>query len=133
MNVETQIESYLTTLRLHLGPLTIAEREEIVREIGAHVRDSAEQSSIPVETVLARLGSAEALAAQYRDGVLIRKASRSSSPLLLLRATLRLATKGIFGVFIFLCSIFGYSLGVALVVAAFAKSIVPRHTGGPNP
>jgi len=42
MNPEMPIQSYLTTLRLHLGPLTLAEREEIVREIAAHVRDSAE-------------------------------------------------------------------------------------------
>jgi hypothetical protein len=43
MTPEMQIDSYLTALRLHLGPLTIAEREEIVREITAHIRDSAEE------------------------------------------------------------------------------------------
>ena len=58
MTAEMQIDSYLTALRLHLGPLTIAEREEIVREIGAHVRDSAEETGASIETVLARLGPA---------------------------------------------------------------------------
>ena len=129
MTAETQIDSYLTALRLHLGPLTIAEREEIVREIDAHVRDSAEESGASVETVLARLGSAEELAAQYRDGLLIRKASRSLLALVLLRAALRLATKGIFGIFVFFCGVFGYSFGAGFWSVALAKMIVPSHTG----
>src|SRR5271157_229814 len=109
MTAEMQIDSYLTALRLHLGPLTIADREEIAREIGAHVRDSAEQSGSTIEMVLARLGPAEALAAQYRDGLLIRHASRSISPLVLLRATLRLATKGAFGIVVFFLGLLGYA------------------------
>lgn len=129
MTAEVQIDSYLTALRLHLGPVTIAEREEIVREISAHVRDSVEETGASVETVLARLGPAKDLAAQYRDGLLIRKASRSLSPLVLLRATLRLATKGVFGIVVFFLSIFGYSFGVGCVGAAVAKTIVPAHTG----
>jgi uncharacterized membrane protein len=129
MNPEMQMESYLTTLRSHLGLLTLAEREEIVREIEAHVRDSAEEPGATVETILARLGPAQELAAQYRDGLLIRKASRSFSPLVLLRASLRLATKGVSGVFVFFCSVFGYSIGAGLIFVALAKSIAPAHTG----
>ena len=129
MNPEMPIESYLTTLRLHLGPLTLAEREEIVREIAAHVRDSAEESGASVEAVLARLGPAEDLAAQYRDGLLIRQASRSFSPLVLLRATLRLATKGISGIVVFSCGVFGYSMGGGLVLTALLKPIFPANTG----
>ena len=129
MTAETQIDSYLTALRLHLGPLTIAEREEIVREITAHIRDSAEESGASVESVLDRLGPADKLAAQYRDGLLIRQASRSFSPLVLLRGALRLATKGAFGIFVFCCAILGYSSGVVFVFAAFAKPFFPAHTG----
>ena len=129
MTAETQIDSYLTALRLHLGPLTIAEREEIVREINAHIRDSAEESGATVETVLARLGPVEELAEQYRDGLLIRKASRSISPIVLLRAALRMTTKGVFGIFVFTCGLFGYSFGVGFLVVAFAKIIAPAHTG----
>lgn len=129
MTAEMQIDSYLTALRLHLGPLTIAEREEIVREIGAHIRDSAEESGTSVETVLARLGPAEELAAQYREGFLIRKSSRSISPLVLLRGALRLATKSVFGIFVFTCGLFGYTFGAGLLFVALAKTIVPSHTG----
>lgn len=129
MTNEMQIENYLTALRSHLGPLTIAEREEIALEIGAHIRDSAEQSGTALTAILARLGTAESLAAQYREGVLIRQASRSFSPLVLLRATLRLATKGVFGVVVFFLGIFGYAIGGGLVLTALVKPILPGNTG----
>lgn len=48
MTSEMQIGNYLNTLRSYLGPLTITEREEIVREISAHVRDSAEVPELPL-------------------------------------------------------------------------------------
>ncbi len=129
MNAELQVDRYLTTLRANLPSLTIAEREEIVREIKAHVRDSAEQSGASVEAILAGLGRAESLAAQYRDGGLISRASRSLSPLVLLRATLRLATKGIAGIVVFFLGLFGYALGGGLVVTALVKPILPANTG----
>src|ERR1035438_5764003 len=125
MTNQMQMESYLATLRLHLAPLTLGEREEILMEIAAHVRDSAEQSGASVETVLARLGPAEALAKEYRDGLLISRASRSFSPIVLLRATLRLATKSVSGIVAFLLSVFGYSFGAGFVIIAFSKMIVP--------
>lgn len=129
MTTELQLDNYLTDLRLHLSPLTIADREEIVREIEAHVRDSAEESGSTIEEVLARLGSAETLAAQYRDGQLIREASRSLSPLVLLRATIRLTSKGLSGILVFFLGLFGYLIGGGFVLTALAKCIFPAHTG----
>ncbi|MGA2085894.1 MAG: hypothetical protein ABSG60_10280 [Terracidiphilus sp.] len=129
MTTETQIENYLTALRLHLGPLTIAEREEIVREINAHIRDSAEEPGASVESVLARLGPAEELAAQYREGFLIRQASRSISPIVLLRGTLRLATKGVFGILVFFLGLFGYMIGGGFFLTAVIKVIFPANAG----
>jgi len=129
MTVDTQLETYLTALRLHLGPLTLAEREEIVREISAHVRDSAEETGATVEAILARLGPAQELARQYRDGLLISQASRSISPIVLLRATLRLATKGVFGILVFFAAIFGYAFGGGMVLCGILKPIFPQNTG----
>jgi uncharacterized membrane protein len=129
MTQEMQIESYLTALRYHLGPLTIGEREEIVLEISAHMRDSAEEPGASIASVLAGLGPAEKIAAQYRDGLLIRRASRSFSPLVLLRGTLRLATKGVFGILVFFLGLFGYAIGGGLVLTAIIKPILPAHTG----
>jgi uncharacterized membrane protein len=124
-----QFDTYLSSLRSHLGPLTLNEREEILREISAHIRDSVEQYGASVETVLSRLGSAEQLAAQYRDGLLIRRASHSISPLLLLRAALRLATKGISGTIVFFLGLFGYLMGGGMVLVACVKPILPANTG----
>lgn len=129
MTQEMQIENYLTALRQHLGPLTIGEREEIVLEIGAHIRDSAEEPGASIESVLGRLGPADKIAAQYRDGLLIRRASRSFSPLVLLRGTLRLATKGVFGILVFFVGLLGYAIGGGLVLTAFIKPILPSNTG----
>ena len=129
MTETMQFDTYLSSLRGHLAPLTLTEREEILREISAHIRDSVEQSGAGVDAVLARLGSAEELAAQYRDGLLIRRASHSISPLLLLRAALRLATRGASGIVVFFAAIIGYAFGGGLVLSAFAKCIFPAHTG----
>lgn len=124
-----QIGTYLASLRTHLGPMTIADRDEIVREISAHIRDSVEESGASLETVLARLGPADQLAAQYRDGLLIRSASRSISPLKLLRGALRLATKGVSGVIVFFVGIIGYAIGGGFVLSGMIKPILPAHTG----
>lgn len=129
MTAELQIENYLTALRLRLGPLTIAEREEIIREINAHIRDSAEESGTSVEAVLARLGTADELAAQYRDGLLVSRAIRSNSPLVLLRAALRLTTKGVFGIVAISAAVFGYAIGGGLVLSGLSKTIFPANTG----
>jgi hypothetical protein len=124
-----QIDTYLSSLRSHLGPMTIGDRDEIVREISAHIRDSAEENGVSLETVLARLGPAEQLAAEYRDGLLIRSASRSISPLKLMRGALRLATKGAFGVIVFFVGMLGYAMGGGMVLSGMIKPIFPAHTG----
>lgn len=129
MTEELQIEEYLSSLRDSLAPISLSEREEILREIGAHIRDSAEAPGASTATVLQRLGPPELLAAQYRDGLLVRQASRSISPVLLLRATLRLATKGVFGTLVFFSGMFGYAMGGGLIMTAFLKPILPAHTG----
>jgi uncharacterized membrane protein len=129
MTETIQIDTYLSSLRIHLGPMTLSERDEIVREISAHIRDSAEESGVSVEAILARLGSAEELAAQYRDGILIRQASRSISPVLLLRGALRLATKGISGMVVLFVGMVGYLIGGGCVVTGLLKGVFPAHTG----
>jgi uncharacterized membrane protein len=121
-------EAYLADLHTQLAPIPLAEREDILREISAHIRDAAE-SGTPLETVLARLGTPAQLASEYRDGQLIRTASRSVSPIVLLRATLRVAAKGITGLVVFCAAIFGYSVGVTLLLTGILKAIFPAYTG----
>jgi hypothetical protein len=126
---QIDIDRYLDALRVQLGPMALAEREEIVREISAHIRDSAEQTGTGIEAILARLGTPAELAAQYRDGVLIRQASRSISPVRLMRGALRLATKGAFGVIVFFVGLLGYAMGGGMALSGMIKPLFPAHTG----
>jgi hypothetical protein len=129
MIAEQQIDTYLSSLRSQLGPMTLDDREEILRELGAHIRDAAEQPGVSVAEVLARLGPPKELAAQYCDGLLIRRASRSLSPLTLLRGSLRLAAKGASGIVVFFAGVFGYLIGGGMVLSGLLKPIFPRNTG----
>jgi uncharacterized membrane protein len=122
------IAAYLAALRSHLAPITLSEREEILREIAAHIRDSFEAGT-PIDTVLARLGPPAELAAEYRDGQLIRAARRSVSPVTLLRATLRLATKSVTGIIVFFFAFFGYITGGAMVIGGVLKPFLPDRIG----
>jgi hypothetical protein len=129
MIAEQQIDTYLSSLRSHLDPMSIGERDEILRELTAHIRDAAEQPGASVAQVLSRLGPPEELAVQYCDGLLIRRASRSRSPLTLLRGSLRLAAKGASGIVVFFAGVFGYLIGGGMVLSGLLKPVFPAHTG----
>jgi len=123
------IGNYLADLRSRLAPITLAEREEILREIAAHIHDSIEFNGLPAAIVIARLGPPQQLAADYRDGALVREARYSISPMLLLRATLRIASKGFAGMVVFFCGLVGYLTGLSFLVAALLKPFFPGQTG----
>lgn len=121
-------QAYLADLNAQLAPIPPSEREEILNEIAAHIRDSVEVGT-PISTVLAGLGTPSQLAAEYRDGQLIRAASHSLSPVKLLRATLRIAAKGVTGILVFFAAIFGYAFGVGLFLTGLLKAFFPAYTG----
>jgi CubicO group peptidase (beta-lactamase class C family) len=126
---ELQIDNYLSKLRESLSDRSVADREEIVREISVHIRECAQQPNSSIDGILKRLGSAESLASQYGNDLLIRQASRSISPVLILRATIELAKRGIEGMVLFLGALLGYALGAGFVVTAILKPIFPHQTG----
>ena len=124
-----RIEQYLSSFRAALYSTPEPQNGEIVREITAHIRDAAEESGATVSAVLARLGPPEALARQYGDGALLQTARRSLSPLLLLRAALRLATKGLLGIVVFCCALSGYLTSAGMILSALAKPFFPTAIG----
>lgn len=126
---EVQIDDYLSEFRKCLPAMSIMDREEIVREISVHIRESAQEPCGSVDEILQRLGSAESLASEYRQNHLIQRASRSVSPLLILRATLELAKSGVEGFAVFVAVTVGYAFGGGLLLTAILKPIFPRHTG----
>jgi hypothetical protein len=126
---ELRIDNYLSRFRESLPEMPVADREEIVREISVHIRESAQEPDSSVDEILHRLGPAENLASEYGNDCLIQRASRSISPLLILRATLELAKRGVEGLAVFLGVMTGYALGGGLLLTAVLKPIFPRQTG----
>jgi CubicO group peptidase (beta-lactamase class C family)/uncharacterized membrane protein len=126
---ELQIDNFLRKFRECLPNMSVADREEIVREISVHIQERTQEPNSSMAEILKRLGSAESLASQYGHDLLIRQASRSISPLLILRATLELAKRGLEGFALFLGVLSGYALGGALVLTAILKPIFPRQMG----
>jgi hypothetical protein len=128
-STELQIDNYLRKLRDCLPNMSVADREEVVKEISVHIRECAEQQNNDIDSILGRLGSAEELAEQYGQNLLVRHASRSISPLLILRATLELAKRGTEGFVLFLVAVTGYALGGGLMLTAILKPVFPHQTG----
>ena len=126
---ELQIDNYLRKFRQCLPSMSIADQEEIIREISVHIRESAQEPNSSVDEILHRLGPAEDLASGYAQDRLVERASASFSPLLILRATLELARKGVEGFAVFLGVITGYAIGGGLLLTAALKPIFSRQTG----
>ena len=129
MTPETQINDYLAQLRTALKGMTVTEREDIVEEIHMHIRERMGDPAANLDAVLAGLGPAHELAQQYRTGLLVQRAQRSISPLVILRAALRWATTGVAGFMAFVIAIVGYATGVAFLLLALMKPFFPANTG----
>jgi uncharacterized membrane protein len=120
---------YLQALRSHLKSLPAETREEILLEISSHIQESLTQPGATLDEVLTRLGTPERVASAYRDNILLARARRSFSPIVMARAILRLATKGVFGFIVCVCATIGYCFGGGFVLVALLKPIFPNHTG----
>ncbi|HWY22839.1 MAG TPA: hypothetical protein VNX26_16545 [Candidatus Acidoferrum sp.] len=124
-----QVDNYLSKLRKSLPHMPVEDREEIVREISAHIRECTQEPHNSIDNTLKRLGSPERLASRYGHDRLMRRASRGFSPVLILRVTLALARRGAEGFALFLGALVGYGMGGGLVLTAILKPIFPRNVG----
>jgi len=129
MTPETDVNDYLAQLRQALNGMTLSEREDIVEEIHMHIRERLDDPAAKLDAVLAGLGPAYELAQQYRTGVLVQRASRSISPVVILRAALRWATTGVEGFVVFVIALVGYFTGAGFLLLALAKPLFPANTG----
>jgi uncharacterized membrane protein len=129
---DNYIETYLSRLADALAAVAPPERDEIVREIRAHIQDSVSSAPDPdaaADRVLRLLGSPEELAERYTTESLLTRAGHSFSPWLLLRTSWRWAKLGIMGTTTFLVALFGYTIALGLTVAVFLKPFMPSKIG----
>jgi uncharacterized membrane protein len=127
------IESYFDALSTRLSDLPQANREEVVRELRAHVMDRLEQITRPSDddcrTVLKALGTPEEIARQYRVELLLKRSAWRISPWGMLRTLSRWALTGVQGYIVFVVALLGYTVGVAFYLTALLKPFFPRHVG----
>ncbi len=125
-----RLAEYIEALRKSLGALPPSEGDDIAEEIRMHVRERlASDSALKVDQVLAGLGSPQALAREFQATQMLERASRSYSPLLMLRATLRWALTGFQGFLMFEIAVTGYAVGIGFLLLAFLKEFFPDIAG----
>jgi uncharacterized membrane protein len=130
--VDRQITTYLNQLESALRGVSPESQRDILREIRAHIMDSADHSadrSGSVDRVLRLLGTPEELAARYSAECQLERASRSFSPWVLLRTCWQWAKLGIKGTLAFFIALFGYGLALGCTGAVFLKPFMPSQVG----
>lgn len=129
---DARIETYLNHLQSALRGVSPDYRQDILREIRAHLADATEHDSNQdgsIDRVLRLLGTPEDLAARYRTECQLQRASRSFSPWLILRTCWHWAKRGIKGTIAFFVALFGYSLALGFTGAVLLKPIMPSRVG----
>lgn len=125
---EKTVDEYLASLDRSLKSLPTVERDEVVSEIAAHIRDSLEQGFMAAQ-ILSQLGTAQELAAQYRDTVWVKRACQARTPWSMLQSVFWLAKRGAIGGACFVVAVIGYGSGASLVVTALLKPFFPNQIG----
>lgn len=129
----SNVERYFSELSAQMADLSATDRDEFLRELRAHVLDRLQQVAEPTDeqcrAVLAALGTPEEIARQYRLEMILNRAARSRSPLVLLRSALRLALTGVQGFMVFIVAMVGYLIGVSFSLCALLKPFFPNNIG----
>lgn len=127
------IESYFAALSSQLSDLAPPKREEVIRELRAHVFDRLDQIAVPTDddcrAVLTAMGSPVEIARQYRLELLLNKSAWKISPWSLLRTLFRWTLTGIQGYVAFVLAVLGYTVGACLYITALLKPLFPHNIG----
>jgi uncharacterized membrane protein len=133
MTSNPMIESYFAALTTQLSDLPQPKRDEVIRELRAHVFDRLEQIAVPTDedcrTVLTAMGSPVEIARQYRVELLLNRSAWKISPWSLLRTLFRWTLTGVQGYVVFVVALIGYTLGICLYLTALLKPLFPHHIG----
>jgi len=127
------IETYFAELDSRISDLPRPQREELVKELRAHVMDRLEQMAVPCEedcrTVLKALGTPDEIARQFRMELILRRSSWRISPVAILRTCARWTVAGVQGYAVFLVAMVGYLIALSFYVTALLKPFFPRNVG----
>ncbi|HEY1938608.1 MAG TPA: hypothetical protein VGJ33_11790 [Candidatus Angelobacter sp.] len=127
------IESYFAALETQLSDLPRPRREEVLRELRAHVLDRLEQVTVPstddCRTVLKAMGTPEEIGRQYRLELLLNKSAWKISPWKMLRTLFRWTLTGIQGYIVFVIAMLGYTTAACFYVTALMKPLFPHNVG----
>jgi len=123
-------DTYLSRLRTALAGLPAPEVEEILREFRSHIVERQEvEGQSNSQRIFGELGPPEGIAALYRTDALVARARLTLSPLLVLKAVSRVATKSLLGFVSLMLALFGYLTGAAFLWCAVMKPIWPQRIG----
>jgi hypothetical protein len=125
------LDTYLDQVRRRLHALPASEVEEVLAELRSHVLDRVEGALTPrsVEQALDALGSPAEVARLNVTERALATVDDSPAPVRVLRALYRIATVSVVGVFVFLASLFGYSLALGFFLVAVMKPFQPGRVG----
>jgi hypothetical protein len=127
------IDSYFAALETQLSDLPQPDREDVVRELRAHVLDRLEPvaavSDDDCRAVLKALGKPDEIARQYRLELILNRAARSRSPWVLFRTTMRWAVTGVQGFSVFMVAFIGYATAASFYITAVLKPFFPHNIG----
>jgi hypothetical protein len=133
MTSNPMVESYFDALATQLADLPQPKRDEVLRELRAHVADRLEQIAVPTtddcRTVLAAMGTPVEIARQYRLELLLNRSAWKISPWRLLRTLFRWTLTGIQGYIVFVVALMGYTVGLCLYASALLKPLFPQNVG----
>jgi uncharacterized membrane protein len=133
MTSNPMIESYFAALANQLSDLPQPKRDEVVRELRAHLFDRLEQITVPTDddcrTVLKAMGTPEEIARQYRLELLLNRSAWRISPWSVLRTLSRWTLTGIQGYIVFVLALIGYTMAAAFYITALLKPFFPHNVG----
>lgn len=131
---QDQVDIYLAALRKQLAALPAEDVEEILRELRGHIAERAAESErgrhmTSVAEILRQLGTPEQIGSLYSADAIVAHARETFSPALIIRTTLRWASKTVAGCMASLVGLIGYSIGAGLILCAVLKPFLPNDIG----
>lgn len=128
MNTNDPLECYLGRFQAALRGMTVAERQDIVDEIRAHVHERMCVSGRSIPDLLERLGPAEELAAEYVHGDLVSREGGARAEYAFLRTVFAGVAACFHLVATVMVVLYGYGASLVCLALFLIRMAVPQIT-----